>query len=475
MQRTPDSSSSSSSSSTSSKADVVVIGAGASGLAAARTLNERGFQVIVLEARERIGGRVFTHRDRDSPVPIELGAEFIHGTAAETERILRDARLASYDISGRRWQIAGDNVRPLDDFWPRIDKVMRRLDPRRTPDRSLDDFLAKKPGGRRLAAERRLVRQFVEGFHAADPAKISERALADGGSPRGDVRERRIGRVVDGYDRVVEWLASPLGDRVRTAAVATRVRWAPGNVAVEATHPDGRARPTVDARAAVVTVPASVLQTPPGEHGAIEFDPDLRAKRPALEQIALGHVVRITLRLAERFWTSEAFAKRIGSAEFDTASFIHTGDEQFPIWWTSYPVTAPVLVGWRGGPGARELAMLASEQIEDAAIHALSRQFGIPPRKMRSLVEAAWTHDWIHDPFSRGAYSYQTVGGADAPEQLAKPLRGTLFFAGEATAAEGGTGTVNGAIAAGYRAADEVERSLTTRARATAARRGAPD
>src|SRR5579885_1199150 len=347
----------------STKTDVVVIGAGASGLAAARALDERGYDVVVLEARERIGGRVFTHRDRNTPVPVELGAEFIHGSAAETEKILHEARLASYDISGRRWQIAGEHARPMDDFWERIDRVMRRLDPKRAPDRSLEEFLAKKPGGRRLANDRRLVRQFVEGFHAADLAKISERALADGGSPRGDVRERRSGRALDGYDRVCEWLASPLGDRIRTSAIVTRVRWAPGNVSVEITHPDGRTRPAIDARAAVVAVPVIVLQTSAGEDGAIEFDPDLRAKRSALEQIAMGTVVRITLRLAERFWTSDWFAKQIGTEEFDTASFVHTSDEQFPIWWTSYPVTAPVMVGWHGGPGARELAKLASEEI----------------------------------------------------------------------------------------------------------------
>lgn len=72
----------------SNKADVVVIGAGASGLAAARVLEERGYDVVVLEARERIGGRVFTHRDRNTPVPVELGAEFVHGSAPEAEKIL---------------------------------------------------------------------------------------------------------------------------------------------------------------------------------------------------------------------------------------------------------------------------------------------------------------------------------------------------------------------------------------------------
>jgi len=285
--------------------------------------------VVALEARDRIGGRILTHRDPATPVPIELGAEFIHGAAPELDEIVRNAGLAAVDISGRRWQSFGERLRPADDFWERLDRIMRRLDKKRTPDRSFQSFLAKKPGGRRLAHDRRLALQYVEDFHAADPARVSERALAEGGSPRGDVRERRIGRVLDGYDRVTEWLAASLGDQVRTSAVATRVRWAPGNVSIELRHPDGRSRPSVDARAAIVAVPLGVLKAPVGEVGAIEFDPDLRSKRSALDHLAMGSVVRIVLRFSEPFWASEWFAKHAKIEGLDTLSFFHTNDEDF--------------------------------------------------------------------------------------------------------------------------------------------------
>jgi monoamine oxidase len=444
------------------KTDVVIIGAGAAGLSAARTLLDHDIDVVVLEARERIGGRVFTHRDRSTPVPIELGAEFIHGSATEVDEILTSASLGSVDISGRRWQVMGEQLRPADDFWDRIDRVMGRLQKRRSPDRSFGAFLRAKPGGRRLAHDRRLALQYVEGFHAADPELISERALADGGSPQGDLRERRIGRMLDGYDRVIEWLAEPLGDRVRTGAVATRIRWAPGNVSVETQHADGRGRPHIDASAAIVAVPLGVLKAPVGELGAIEFDPELRVKQPALGRLEMGTVVRIALRLSERFWASDWYAKQIGNPGLDTLSFLHTSDDHFPVWWTAYPVRAPVMVGWHGGPTARALSLRAPEEVEDVAIASLARQSGIAQRRMRGLVEAAWMHDWEHDPFSRGAYSYHAVGGVDAPTTLARPVRGTLFFAGEAADVEGRTGTVHGAIATGRRAAGEVERSLKT-------------
>jgi monoamine oxidase len=121
---------------------------------------------------------------------------------------------------------------------------------------------------------------------------------------------------------------------------------------------------------------------------------------------------------------------------------------------------APVLVGWCGGPCARRIVEESPGAVIDAAIAALARHVGLPRGRIASMVEQTWMHDWEHDPYSRGAYSYQKVGGIDAPAELAKPIRGTLFFAGEASEASGGTGTVHGAIATGTRAARQVLRAL---------------
>ena len=429
---------------------VVVLGAGAAGLAAARALHDAGLEVTVLEARERIGGRVFTHRDRDTRVPIELGAEFIHGAAAELDEPLRGAGLSSIDVAGRRYQLAGRHLRPLDDFWEQLDRVMRLLErgPRR--DRSFQEFIDTRPGGRRLARERRLAQQWVEGFHAADPRRISAHALAEGGWPGDDEAEKRLGRVVDGYDRVIEWLASPLASRMRQGAVVSRVTWKPGEVIVDVRGADGSTRAAIGARAAIVAVPLGVLKAAPGEPGAIEFVPALRQKQAALDGLAMGPVVRVVLRLRERVWAEE----------YDTLSFLHSSDEDFQVWWTQYPAREPIVVGWRGGPAALRLARLPPQDIEDRAVASLARHLGLSRARMRSQVEAVWMHDWNHDPFARGAYSYSMVGGAEAPKALARPLRRTLFFAGEAANTEGATGTVHGAIASGRHAAAQLLRVL---------------
>jgi monoamine oxidase len=177
----------------------------------------------------------------------------------------------------------------------------------------------------------------------------------------------------------------------------------------------------------------------------------------------MGVVTRVALRLREVFWAGARYIRRTKSQDLDRLAFLHTTDEDFPVWWTAYPVATPLLIAWVGGPHARVLASLGEEEIRERAIRALARQFSLSVRAASGLVSAAWTHNWQHDPFARGAYSYIRVGGNGGPAKLARPLRDTLFFAGEASDPEGRTGTVHGAIATGRRAAKQVLRALSAR------------
>jgi monoamine oxidase len=445
--------------------DVAIIGAGAAGLEAARILHDAGIEIVVLEARERVGGRIFTLHDPELPVPVELGAEFVHGSAPELAEIARAAHLPTLDIDGERWQSRRGALHPFDDFWESLESVMGRLDGQRR-DRSFEEFLNTRPGGARLARARAMALQWVESFHAADPERVSERALADGGSPGDDERERRIGRVLAGYETVPRWIGRDLTDRVRFGAVVAGIAWRPGAVRIDVALASGDTMTAVKAQAAIVSVPLGVLQAPAGDPGAIAFDPPLErdsAKRDALRGMEMGAVARLTLRLRDRFWAGERYGKRAGTQSLDRLSFVHTTDEDFPVWWTAYPIDAPLLVAWVGGRRARELSSLGEERLTDRATAALARQFALSPREARRMVTASWSHDWQADPFARGAYSYLLVGGDDAPANLARPMARTLFFAGEASDAGGRTGTVHGAIATGRRAAKQVLRALSAR------------
>ena len=437
--------------------DAIVIGAGVAGLAAASRLREAGLDVVVLEARDRIGGRIWTQHPDGLGVPVELGAEFIHGETPEIHEVARKAGLRLVDIAGRRWTTRRGKLGLLDDFWERLDAVMRRLDDTRQPDRSFADAVKRMRGV--SAQDRKIAIQYVEGFHAADTHVISERSLAEGGSPRGDVRERRIGRVVEGYSAVVEALAAPVRDVIRLGAVVSEVRWRKGRVDVEWTDHGGTRRDSTIARAVVIAVPLGVLNAPREMLGHIEFEPAV-AQRELASELAMGTVTRVAMQLDEPFWVTGKFAKQVGDARFDTMSFLHaTNPVSFPVWWSQYPMRAPVLVGWRGGPEAARMAEWSRETVIRAAVGSLATILSMSVRAVERHVVAAFTHDWTNDPFARGSYSYVTVGGDEAAGAIARPVAATLFFAGEHADKDGRNGTVHGAIASGWAAAAKLMRA----------------
>jgi monoamine oxidase len=439
--------------------DVAIVGAGAAGLAAARDLHARGLSVLVLEARRRIGGRVFTVHPRDAAVPIELGAEFVHGRADDVTRIARAADLRVLEIEGLRVESTRARLRRLDDFWQRLDTVMRRLPDARERDASFGAFLKNRPGGRSLSSNRQVARRFVEGFHAADVDRISAVGLRESGSPGDDEREQRLGRIAGGYDRVINWLAAPIRGRIRTNRRISLIDWRETNI-VRLAAASGAA---VHARAAVVTVPLGVLQSPPDAAGALRFDPPLgKAKQMALAGVAMGQVTRIVLLFREAVWSEEQLASRTGLPT-DLLTFLHGASTDFPVWWTAYPSRVPVITGWCGGPRAATLSSLPFAELTRRAVRALAAQLHVGASRLEERLVHAWSHDWNRDPYARGAYSYQVVGGDGAVPALARPLAGRLFFAGEATDTEGATGTVHGAIASGRRAARQVNAALTRR------------
>lgn len=442
-------------------ADAIVIGGGAAGLAAARTLVDAGARVILLEARDRIGGRIHTVRDDRLPLPIELGAEFIHGPAPETIEIAHEAGLITYEVLGERWRAGGGRMQRVDDYWKRIDLVMRKLDPDLEPDRSFQHFLDDRPGGRRLARERTMAAEFIQGFHAADLRRVSARGLASGGSPGEDSEERRMARILDGYHRVPEWIARGLEDVIRTESVVDRIAWNRGMVQVSVTGTARRRPYTLTARAALVALPLGVLQEPPSAPGAVAIDPDPAAFRRALGTIASGAVLRIVLAFRERFWTERPLRGVPEDETLGCLHFLHTHHAPIPVWWTSFPVRSPMLTGWLGGPRAWSLVRSGREAILDTAIDTLARHLAMKQRTVAGLVTGFWMHDWLDDPYSRGAYSYPLVGGSEAAKILARPVQGTLFFAGEAMDSEMRSGTVHGAIGSGRRSAKAALRALS--------------
>jgi len=424
-----------------SDADVIIVGAGAAGLTAARELAGSGLGVLVFEARGRIGGRIFTRHVPGVDWPIELGAEFVHGEPREVFTIIRSARLRAVPVGGESWcDHDGHGLGPCERIHPRIGKLLDRMSAGGR-DRSFQDFLEREAADEPDDVKARAT-AYVEGFNAADARRISVRSLVESRAADRKIHSDRQYRIADGYDSLVSALVA--GDRgfaVRLRTPVSRVRWSRGHVDVETSRGT-----TYRARRAIVTLPLSVLQA-----GSVRFTPRL-GKDAALRGLAMGAVIRVTLVFRERFWERLTRAGR----SLANLGFLLSSHPLFPTWWSTMPARAPILTGWAASRRAAKLAFRSKPLVVRSAVAALADLFDVERSFVAERVMSAHVHDWQADAYSRGAYSYAVVGAAGAPRDLAAPVDGTLFFAGEATDVTGHFGTVHGAIASGFRAARQI-------------------
>ena len=433
-----------------------MIGAGAAGLSAAAKLAAAGLDVIVLEARDRIGGRVWSAHRKSGR--IELGAEFVHGDAARTHALAAQAGAALVDVERSHWARARGRLARSRGYEGRLLRALRQVG--RAARRGADmSFLSavEKAGVREPA--RSQVLAYVESFQAALADRISAHALA--GEDLGTERTRRV---LPCYSRLLESLRGTLGrDAVELGEITTLVRWRPGHVEIETRNAITGVESVRRAHAAVIAVPLGVLKPHGAEPPLIAFSPAVPRVQAALGRLSMGSIVKLVLTFRRPIWTDRSivrFARRDSPSDL---GFIHAPGAAVPVWWTTHPIPSDVLTGWVGGARARAFLSQANPARRRAMIASLARALGVAEALVqRELVGCAW-HDWDADPYSRGAYSYPLVGGAHAAERLAAPVEHTLYFAGEATCAPPANGTVEGALSSGERAARALLRTVHRR------------
>jgi monoamine oxidase len=418
---------------------ILIIGAGIAGLSAAEELSRAGKRVSLMEARDRPGGRIYTLRCGRDNLPVELGAEFIHGKKNETWNFIRKARLKTKEVPDRHWQPKNGSLKENARFWDELDSVFGKLDPNEGEESFLS-FLKRhkrlKPSAREQAIE------YVEGFHAAPVSKVGICALAKANAAAEEAEGTRTFRIEGGYGLLVEWLVKRLARRrvqIHYHSTAKVIRWTRGRVEVEAWR-DGR-RKIFNANQVLLTVPIGVLKSRRSE-SVLRFNPRLRQKERAIQGLEMGHIMRVTLQFRSRFWPVKNFG------------FVHSTDPWWPTWWTQ--PKGNFLTGWAGASRVNRMEKASHEKLISEAVRALAAVFNVRKEKVRALLAASYMHDWTNDPFAFGAYSYTPVGMVDMPKLLATPIEQTLFFAGEATDSDGDQGTVSGALASGRRAAKEM-------------------
>jgi monoamine oxidase len=435
------------------RADVIIVGAGAAGLAAAEILSGQGYSVQILEARNRIGGRIWTLHDRKFPVPVEMGAEFIHGRPEATLELVDRAKLTAIEIPFVFRQRHNGWLSPRQDFAERMKEAMGGLSQLRE-DMSLAEYFRRHRKGTRFEAARRLAGSFVEGFDAADLERVSAKSIAAEQEELGDVEEEPQFRLLGGYGELMEYLRGSLAKKRTEIQFNTAVReiiWKRSEVRVVC------GQRVFESRRVLVTLPLGVMQVAPERPGSVRFSPDISEHRKAAAQLGSGPVVKAVVKFMRAFWEDKAVARAARADEgLRDASFLSDPESAFPTWWTPSPLRLPVLTAWAGGPKGLALSGLGAGGIRKAALKSLSELLGQSPGKLESLIEGFYCHDWPADPWARGAYSYVVAGGMGARARLAKPIQKTLFFAGEATDTSGQASTVAGAIASGKRAAREI-------------------
>lgn len=432
--------------------DVAVIGAGIAGLEAARRLKRAGLTVVVLEARDRVGGRIETHHDPGWPAPIDMGAEFIHGRSPALLDALHASGIRARAMPERHHLFRHGRLVDGAKLWK---DALALTDDLGDEERTVDALLQSPAWRRRAPVEtRRLARAYLEGFNAADLARASVQAIADQQEAADRISGDWLGRPTGGYGalplRLAQALARAGKGRVslRLGVIVTRVAWQPGSVTVHARAAGGTPLGPIKARAAVITVPLGVLQAQPPAPGALRFVPRLPVPvRHALDGLVMGAVTKVVLRLNGSPWPRR---------RADPIGFIHVPGAPFPTFWSATDGTRPIMVAWAGGPAADRLRGAGEARLRAAATATLARAFGWTHQQFLRLVDGALVRVWADDPFARGAYSYVKVGHRDASHSLAAPIADTLFLSGEATDVEGWSGTVHGALESGARAARDV-------------------
>lgn len=423
--------------------DVLILGGGVAGLAAAAELHASGLSVRLIEARERLGGRVWTIHPPGSDLPIELGAEFIHGKPPELFSIAKGSGLEPVELGGENFASDGKTIRRFN-FFRKSESVLDKMDDR-GPDRPFAEFV-REHLGKDDAASLQWAMRYVRGFHAANPALISVHAMVREARAEEKIEGDKQFRPLHGYAPLIAWYERRLaGVPIQLGTAVHSVQW--GSAGVRVLGMQGSVRHYGQARMAVITLPLGVLQA-----DTVVFEPELPQKRAAACRLAMGKVVRVVLRFRDRFWEKP----KEGAPNLEKLHFLMSDDPYFPTWWSSYPIELPLLVGWAPDDCADALAGKPHEVVVAQARESLEGALPQYRNEIRDGLVEGYFHDWQADPLFRGAYSYVKAGGFGAQQALGAPVEDVLFFAGEATEWEGHHATVHGAIATGLRAAREV-------------------
>lgn len=422
----------------STSADVLVLGAGIAGLAAACTLTDKGLSVIVLEARNRVGGRMWT--DASLGIPLDLGASWIHGVNGNPiTKLAKDFGIKTLPTNGdNALEFAADGSELPDDEFDRMEALFEDIyEEVAEMQDSTDDDMPLQVAFDQVIASRGLsdedLRRLNYYIHLVTALEYGADAK-DLSLWWWDQDEEFGGEEVifpGGYNQITDGLAKGLD--IRLGEVVKIVRYGSNGVEVETSAGN------YVADKAVVTFSLGVLK-----QASVKFEPPLpELKQDAINRLGMGVLNKVYLKFSEVFWDEDV----------ETISYVGERLGEWGDWLSFVPFTGePVLMAFHGGERGFALEDLSDDDIVAGAMRTLRLMFGddIPE------PEGVLITRWGKDPFSFGAYSHiPPFASGDDYDALAEPVDDVLFFAGEATSREYPS-TVHGAYLSGLRAAEEI-------------------
>ena len=414
--------------------DVIIIGAGAAGLLAGKLLAEHGKTVCILDARDRIGGRIHTLPYEDWNTVAEAGAEFIHGNLELTFELLKEAGLKKVQIGGEMWRVINGDWQQDDDYFDKQEKVVSKLKTLKE-DMSMAAFLAREFAGDENAEVRQTLTGYIEGYYAGDSNLASAQTfLAEWQSEN----EEQY-RPVTGYHPLLQYLLTKFqenGGILQLSTIVKQINYLQNIVEVIDVNLQ-----KYTATKAIITVPLGVWKAEEKDLAFIDYHPALPQKKEAALQMGFGAVVKILLQFKEPFWLQESY-------KLKDICFLFS-DQNIGTWWTQNPIENNVLTGWLAGPRAFDLRHSDDAIIFEQAMASLQHIFNINKEKLAAQLLQWEVFNWTSDPFTLGAYSYSTIHTTAAQKVLSTPVENTLFFAGEALYSGNETGTVEAAFTSG--------------------------
>jgi monoamine oxidase len=420
--------------------DVIIIGGGAAGLMAAKLLSEAGREILILEAKDKPGGRI---RQIDAlSFPAEGGAEFIHGNLTATIDLMHDAGIKKEKLKGKFCWVNNGKWNTGYNLFSNWDLLMQKLIAC-DKDISVDAFLEKWFYEKKYELLRKQFKNYVQGYDAADTKHASILAI----KKDMESQDEDQWRPSSGYISIIDYLFKTIKKSrgvIKTGEVVQQIK---RNKNIEVITKSGK----YFCNKLIIAVPVGILQCRKKNKSFIKFPACLDNHIMAAKNIGNGSVIKFLVEFDKAFWLDKSF---LADKKISAPSYIFA-DTIIPTWWTQYPSLHPLLTGWIAGPPASKMKDYSEKKFKECILDSLSSVFSMPVWLLEEKIKNYMVVNWIKETHILGGYSFATIQSEDARNQLKKPFDDFFYFAGEYLA-ENSASTVDAALQSGIEVAKKI-------------------